>query len=91
MDIAELKRQIPIDFLLEHYGVHDISVARIGWQSIRCPFHDDDVASGTVNLIEDRFFCHACLIQGDLLDIVQQVELLSSVKEAKDWIEENLL
>lgn len=89
MDIATLKQQVSIADVLEHYGVWDLRV-RDGWQSVKCPFHDDNVFSGSANLFEDRYYCHACGVQGDILDIVKSAELFSSIKEAKDWIEENL-
>lgn len=88
MDIAELKRRVPIDMLLEHYGLWDIQY-RDGWQQVLCPFHPDTNPSAQVNLLQDRFTCFACGVHGDILDIVQEVERMD-VREAKMWVEDHL-
>jgi DNA primase len=90
MDIQELKKLVPIDLLLEHYGMYDISY-RDGWQSVNCVFHDDETASAAVNLLEDRFVCYACGVKGDILDIVQEVERVADVREAMTWVEDHLV
>jgi DNA primase len=89
--IAEVKQEYTIERVLEHYGADTSGVTGLDrWSSMRCPFHADDTASASVNLVVGRFKCFACDIQGDVLDIVQGQELLSNVTEAMDWMEENV-
>jgi DNA primase len=90
MQIDELKRLVPIDVLLEHYGLY-VDFNRTGWASVLCPFHDDHSPSAAVNLLEDRFVCYTCGVKGDILDIVQEVERVADVREAMSWVEDHLV
>lgn len=92
MRIEELKARVPLERLLEHYHA-EVPLVAYGnaWVSMKCPWHDDSTASASVNLVEGRFACHACDVQGDVLDIVQQVGLASDVREAKQWIADHFM
>lgn len=35
-----------------------------GWQAMRCPFHDDRNASGSINPDIGFYRCHACQVHG---------------------------
>lgn len=91
MKIAELKTKVPIDELLANYGWTDQPAMRSGWQPTPCPFHEDHNPSAQVEMMENRFRCFGCDVQGDIVDIVQQVELLADVREAKRYLEEHFL
>lgn len=61
---------VSIAEVLEHYGGF-VSVPETGWRAIRCPFHDDRTASGSVNLELNGFRCHACGITGDAIKLIE--------------------
>jgi DNA primase len=64
---------ISIAAVLEHYGGF-ISVPETGWRSVRCPFHDDRTASGSINIELNGYRCHACGISGDGIKIIEDQE-----------------
>jgi len=66
---------VSIAEVLEHYGGF-VSVPDTGWRAIRCPFHDDKTASGSVNLELGAYRCHACGITGDGIKLIQRQENL---------------
>lgn len=35
-----------------------------GWQAVRCPFHDDRRASGSINPDKGFYRCHGCGVNG---------------------------
>jgi len=87
--IADIKQAVGIDVVLEHYGA-EVPWHGSGWVSMRCPFHDDNVKSASVNLIENVFACMGCDVRGDIVDLVQDQESCDTTT-AKQWLEENLL
>jgi DNA primase len=89
LSIDRVKRDVHIDDLLLYYGV-DFNIDRTGWQSVRCVFHDDSRKSASVNLDLDKFFCHGCGIEGDVIDVASEVEGLS-IGEAIEWLVENFI
>ena len=42
--------------------------------AVKCPWHDDSVASMSVNLATGRFYCHACDIGGDEYEFYRLAE-----------------
>src|SRR3954452_22084571 len=69
--------------VLAHYGIMPVSQAE--QTRIRCPFHDDERPSCTVNLTAGVFSCKAagCGVEGGLLDFVQRKEASSLPKAAE--------
>ena len=59
--------------ILEHYGAKGIRESW-GWQKIKCPIHEDGIASASVNAEENVFVCHACGIKGDTYKIIMEKE-----------------
>jgi DNA primase len=55
-----------------------------GWVPARCPFHDDQHASLTVNLEHGGWCCFAGCGRGDLLSFHQKKHGLSFADAAKD-------
>lgn len=92
--IAELKAQVGIEDLIAYYAPGVLSVS--SWRNkhyIACPFHDDRNPSAVVDGERQTFACYSasCGIHGDILDVVIEVEGLEGVREAIEWIEQNLL
>jgi DNA primase len=74
-----------IESVLEHYGA---TINRSsGSFAMRCPFHDDRHASGSVDLNKDLYNCFTCGVSGDAISIVMRQEGISFV-EAKRIVEE---
>jgi DNA primase len=73
------------DLLLYYAG--DYNIDRMGWQSVRCinPNHDDRHPSASVNLELDRYNCHSCGLSGDVVDVVWELEGLTSFEEVFEW------
>lgn len=49
------------------YAQFGIALKGSGWQTVKCPFHDDRHASLSVNATHGGFCCHACHAKGDLM------------------------
>ncbi len=45
-----------------------------GQVNLKCPFHSDTHQSGTANLDNNIFFCFACGVQGNSLQIISRQE-----------------
>jgi DNA primase len=95
VNISELKEEVTILDILEHYGWED-DLGQRGWgewQKILCPFHWDTNPSGSVNVDKNLFQCFVCGDgrAHDILDIVMEQEVFDKVKDAKEWIERNFL
>ena len=67
---------ISIVDLLVHYGadLSRVNPSRVGWQPMKCPWHEDRVSSASVNITNDVFRCHACDMKGDAISIIKEVE-----------------
>lgn len=89
---AEIKKRVTISQVLRHYGAAVIQIRDkgLGWMSTPCPFHTDRRPSASVNFDLNKFRCHSCDVAGDVIDVVEQVEHLST-KEAMEWIRKNWL
>src|SRR3954452_120759 len=86
VDFKALKDRLPpgsMRALLAHYGIEPVSQHE--QTRIRCPFHDDERPSCTVNLTAGVFSCKAagCGVEGGLLDFVQRKEASSLPKAAE--------
>ena len=94
LSIAEVKRSVSMGRLLQHYGgpawLTTGGAWSSEWASIPCPFHTDRKPSASYSYRLQRFRCHTCDIGGDVLDVVEAVEHLTT-KEALQWIRANLL
>ncbi len=72
IDFRALKARSDFRAVLAHYG---LSVIGQGDQArIRCPFHDDERPSCSVNLTERLWNCHAGCGSGNVLDLVHKME-----------------
>jgi DNA primase len=63
------------------------------WAKCICPFHDDRVASASVNIVAGAFTCHACGVKGDVIDVAKlYLELTEGgdhlFSRAMSWLEE---
>lgn len=79
-----------ISDVLEFYGLDQRISQLKGWQSIHCPFHDDNQASASVNLDVDGFKCHGCGVSGDALKLIQEQEGLPDRASAEQFAKEEL-
>ena len=67
-----LKAHADFSLVLHHYG---LTVVSSGDQAkVRCPFHDDERPSCSVNLAKGLWHCFACHASGNVLDFVHRME-----------------
>jgi len=68
-----LENDMPsVKSVLEHYGAE---VRRDhGQVNLKCPFHGDTHQSGTANLDDNVFYCFACGIGGNSLQLISRQE-----------------
>jgi len=78
-----------IEKVLEHYGADLHRTHGTGWRPIKCPFHDDRMASGSVNLDKGAFRCHACGVKGDAIGLIKTQEGIGYV-DALRFAEDSL-
>ena len=74
VDFERIKAEADFATVLRHYGF-EVPAGRIQLK-IRCPFHDDERPSCSVNLDKRLFHCHAggCGASGNVLDFVWRME-----------------
>jgi DNA primase len=75
---------IGIGDVLEHYGADMTRIAATGWRPVKCPFHDDRIASASVNIERGAFSCHACGMRGDAIALIEKNEN-TSYRGAIEW------
>lgn len=69
--------ELTIDDVLAHYGAKSIPQG-VGWRPMKCPFHDDQHASASVNHDgAGAFKCHTCGVQGSPIKIIETQEKLN--------------
>ena len=68
--------ELPIETVLNHHGWEGHARGR-GWETVKCPYHDDTTASASLNVELGAFNCHACGISGDAIKLIMQWEGLS--------------
>ncbi len=56
--------------ILEQFGFH-LAGRRTGRQKVKCQFHQDDRASGSVDYNANRYVCFACAVSGDAVDLLR--------------------
>lgn len=71
MEISEIKQQVSLASVLQHYGLQPRN------NMLQCPFHQDQTASLQVHLEKNFYKCHACGKTGDVIQFVQDFEKLS--------------
>lgn len=68
---VEAARAVPLDQLLERLG---FELRRVGREYVtRCPFHDDEHPSLTVNVERGVWYCFPCGIGGDGIAFVERL------------------
>ena len=78
---AEILRLLPIDTLLQQFGL----TPRHGF--IRCPFHKDDTASCRIYPHTDTFYCFGCGKGGNVIDFAMywyQLEFVPALRRLND-------
>lgn len=65
--------------ILRYYGATSVPEG-IGWKSMKCPFHDDGVKSGSVHVERNLYNCHACPYAGDPLNLIKRKENLGEAE-----------
>ena len=76
------QRELELLAVMEHYSM---PTPRYGEHPMRCPAHDDRVASASVNRRKGLWHCHACGAGGGAAAIVMAVEGVG-FKEAAGFI-----
>jgi DNA primase len=74
VDFETIKAGADFRAVLAHYGLEPIGQG--GQTKVRCPFHDDERPSCSVNLEKRLFHCHAgsCGALGNVLEFVHRME-----------------
>src|SRR3954469_17032495 len=78
VDFEAIKARADFRAVLAHYG---LALLGQGEQAkVRCPFHDDERPSCSVNLERRIFHCHAgsCGVSGNVLEFVHRLEALKA-------------
>ena len=70
---------LSIEVTLIHYGAKSVP-GGYGWKPIKCPFHNDRMASASVNTQLNGFRCHGCEVSGDPIKIIRQQEGMGFVE-----------
>lgn len=55
------------------YAQFGITLKGSGWQTVKCPFHDDTHASLSVNGTHGGYICHACHAKGNLIGFYMRI------------------
>lgn len=75
--------------LLAVLDYYDCQEPGYGERSMRCPVHDDSIASASVNRAKGVIHCHACGFGGTAIDLVMAREGLS-YPDALTFIKEHV-
>lgn len=81
--------------VLEYYGGEIPNGNENHWLSLRCPFHNDHVKSGSVWISEGIYKCHACNVFGDVLNVIARQEGFGTLeypdrRKANEWAKQVL-
>lgn len=72
----------PIEDVLASRGVE---LKRVGKSMMgKCPFHEDNNASMSVDVLKETWYCHACSFGGGVIDLLARLEN----KSASEWLRE---
>ena len=87
--------ELTIEDVLEHYGADLTRTEEYKWSKIKCPFHDDSVASASVYIEQGTFSCHGCDVYGDVLNTIARAEGFGTAdhpdrKAANEWAKRTL-
>jgi hypothetical protein len=66
------RREWAVKFYSEYYSGLDTTEGNECM--VKCPFHDDRVASMSINLNKGLYYCHACGKGGDEYDFYRNIE-----------------
>lgn len=80
---------LDISTVLNHYGADLTRASASGWRPIKCPFHDDRIASASVSLERGAFACHACGMKGDAIALIERNEN-TDFRGAIEWADKIL-
>src|SRR3954470_7168903 len=74
VDFEAIKARADFRAVLAHYGL--VLLGQGEQAKVRCPFHDDERPSCSVNLERGIFHCHAggCGVSGNVLEFVHRME-----------------
>ena len=72
MEIHEIKQNLPLANVLQHYNLKADKN-----NMLRCPFHEDKTASLQISTTQNKYKCHACDKKGDVIQFVQDYEKLT--------------
>src|SRR5688572_18735100 len=74
VDFEVIKAGADFRTVLAHYGLE--TVGQGSQTKVRCPFHDDQRPSCSVNLEKRLYHCHAgsCGAKGNVLEFVHRME-----------------
>src|SRR5947208_4882871 len=74
VDFEAIKARSDFRAVLGHYGLAPLGQGEQA--KVRCPFHDDERPSCSVNLERGIFHCHAgsCGAKGNVLEFVHRME-----------------
>jgi DNA primase catalytic core len=78
MEIAEIKQNLPLANVLQHYNLKQDKN-----NMLRCPFHEDSTASLQVSFSQNKYKCHGCDKKGDVIQFVQDYEKLTKHEALK--------
>lgn len=95
MNIDELKEDVPIEMVLEHFGATVNGRGYGEWRPMNCPWCGDSNGSASVNLRSGYFLCHQCGAPdrpngkaGDIVDIAMFEIGTRDVAKATTWLNE---
>jgi DNA primase len=78
MEIQDIKQQLTIRMVLDHYNIKPDATVKTGWANsmINCPFHDDKTPSMQVYDKTNTAFCFSanCRLHGKSIDVIDFVK-----------------
>ena len=80
INFDDVKARAGFRVVLSHYGL--TPVGQGDQVKIRCPFHDDERPSCSVNLAKKLFHCFGCDLKGNVLYFVHRMEALHAADGA---------
>ncbi len=77
-EIETLKSQVDFFYLLKSYGLEPVSKGKDHF--LKCPFHEDDKPSLSVDFNKNLYHCFGCGEKGNAIQFVQKIEDVSFVE-----------
>lgn len=78
LNFADIKNRATFPQILAHYNM---KIGKGDDYKINCPFHEDDRPSCSINNPKKIFHCFSCGEKGNILEFVQKMEGLGSLRE----------